>query len=297
MFHSRVFLQRKRFLSMVNLQEKGCLSMVNLQRKRFLSTVAKTKPITIRKIKKKAKPAMITAYDAPSARLVDASGADIILVGDSVGMVVAGEPDTTRVTMEQMIHHCAAVSRSTKRAFVVGDMPNGSYEISSEQAMKNAFRFIKEGGVNAVKLEGMPEMAEAIVKAGIPVMGHVGLLPQSVNAHGGFLMQGKSSASIRHIWEQAHALADAGCFAIVLECVTPVLAAQITNELAIPTIGIGSGSSTDGQVLVYHDMLGYHGDVDANEDSKTPSFAKQYVDLSSVALGGLEEFVKDVKYK
>lgn len=202
---------------------------------------------------------MVTAYDHPSARLAQQAGVDIILVGDSLGMVVLGYPDTLQVTMADMIHHCRAVSRGADRPLRVGDLPFMSYHVSREQAVQNAGRLIQDGGMDAVKLEGgirMIDRVEAIIQTGIPVMGHIGLTPQSVKAFGGFKTQGKTLQAARELLADATALENVGVFALVLEGIPAELAEVITQRVSIPTIGISAGPSCDGQVLVYHDLLG-----------------------------------------
>jgi len=235
--------------------------------------------------------AMMTAYDAPTAALLDAAGADVLLVGDSVEMAIYGEPNTLTATMDSMIRHTRAVARATKRAVVVGDMPFLSYQAEPARAVENAGRFLADGGAAAVKLEGgrriLPAV-EAILAADIPVMGHVGLTPQSYRKFGGFKVQGREAESARQIRDDAQALAEAGCFAIVLECVPDSLAAEITRELAIPTIGIGAGAACDGQVLVFHDVVGLTRDL-------RPKFVRRYADLSSVIEGAARAFTQDVK--
>ncbi len=235
--------------------------------------------------------AMMTAYDAPTAALLDQAGLDILLVGDSVEMTVYGEPNTLTATMDTMIRHTRAVARATKRAVVVGDMPFLSYQAEPARAVENAGRFLAEGGAAAVKLEGgrriLPAL-EAILAADIPVMGHVGLTPQSYRKFGGFKVQGREADTARQIREDARALAEAGCFAIVLECVPDSLAAEITKEIAVPTLGIGAGASCDGQVLVYHDVVGLTPDL-------RPKFVRRYADLSSVIEGAARAFTADVK--
>lgn len=205
--------------------------------------------------------AMITAYDFPTASLIDASGMDVILVGDSVGMAVMGLEDTLAVSMDVMLHHTKMVSRAAKRAMVVADMPFLSYQVNAEEALRNAGRLVAEGGAQAVKVEGSVEKfgpaIQMILRAGIPVMGHIGLTPQSVHQLGGYRVQGRSVADRDRLKEEALALQEAGCFAIVLECMPPDLAAEISQSLEIPTIGIGAGAECDGQVLVLHDMLGW----------------------------------------
>ena len=218
---------------------------------------------------------MLTAYDYPTALAVDQAGIDSILVGDSLGMVVLGYENTLPVTMADMLHHCRAVAKGARYALLVGDMPFMSYQISVEQAVGNAGRFLQQAGMDAVKLEGGRERAEAvhaIVSAGIPVMGHLGLTPQSVHQLGGFRAQGRTTAAARRLWEDAGILQEAGCFGMVLETVPARLAAHISQHLDIPTIGIGAGAGCDGQVLVTHDLLGMF-------DRFTPRFVKQYADF------------------
>ena len=235
--------------------------------------------------------AMMTAYDAPTAALLDAAGVDVLLVGDSVEMAIYGEPNTLTATMDSMIRHTRAVARATKRAVVVGDMPFLSYQAEPARAVENAGRFLAEGGAAAVKLEGgrriLPAV-EAILAADIPVMGHVGLTPQSYRKFGGFKVQGREAESAQQIRDDAQALAQAGCFAIVLECVPDSLAAEITQSIAIPTIGIGAGAACDGQVLVFHDVVGLTRDL-------RPKFVRRYADLASVIEGAARAFTQDVK--
>ncbi len=236
---------------------------------------------------------MITAYDFPSARLADEAGLDIILVGDSLGMVVLGYESTVPVTMDEMLHHCRAVARGAKRAFLVGDMPFGSYEVSPEEAVRNAVRFLKEGHMDAVKLEGGQEMADqvaAIVRAGIPVMGHVGLTPQSISALGGYRVQGRTAAQARKLLDDALALQEAGCFSIVLEAIPDRVAREITRALDIPTIGIGAGPHTSGQVLVFHDMLGLF-------EGFVPRFCKQYARVGEIIRQALEAYREEVEQR
>ncbi|VAW30927.1 3-methyl-2-oxobutanoate hydroxymethyltransferase, partial [hydrothermal vent metagenome] len=201
---------------------------------------------------------MITAYDFTAAILVDQADIDIILVGDSLGMVMLGYAGTTAVTMDEMLHHCRAVARGAENAFLVGDMPFLSYQADVAEAVRNAGRFLKEAGMDCVKVEGGREMSEtvqAIVRAGIPVMGHIGLTPQTVSQLGGFRIQGKTAVAAQSLLEDALALQEAGCFSIVLEAIPAPVASHISQQLTIPTIGIGAGAGCDGQVLVYHDML------------------------------------------
>ncbi len=234
---------------------------------------------------------MLTAYDYSTARLVDESGINSILVGDSLGMVMLGYPDSTRVTMEDMLHHVKAVVRGTKNALVVADMPFMSYQTSVYDAVCNAGRFIQEGGAGCVKLEGavdVKEQIEAIVKAGIPVCGHVGLTPQSINAFGGFKVQGKTVEAAKKIIEDAKAVEEAGAFAIVLEGIPAPLADIITNMLTIPTIGIGASGNCDGQVLVYQDMLGLYSDF-------TPKFVKKYANVGEAMTDAFRRYDEEVK--
>ncbi|MCK4881623.1 MAG: 3-methyl-2-oxobutanoate hydroxymethyltransferase [Candidatus Omnitrophica bacterium] len=234
---------------------------------------------------------MLTAYDYPLASLVDAAGVDMILVGDSLANVVLGLESTTEVGMVEMIHHAKAVNRAVNQALLIGDMPFESYQADSDGAVDNARRFIDEAGCNAVKLEWFDqclEVAEKIVKAGIPVMGHVGLTPQTAEQLGGFKVQGKDADSARKIIEYAKALQERGVFSIVLECIPSQIAAIITEQLTIPTIGIGAGEHCDGQVLVTHDLLGLF-------DRFKPKFVKQYMDLSASSLEGIKHFCKEVE--
>ncbi|OGW93447.1 MAG: 3-methyl-2-oxobutanoate hydroxymethyltransferase [Omnitrophica bacterium RIFCSPLOWO2_02_FULL_45_16] len=253
------------------------------------------KKITITDIQNKKregrKITMLTAYDYPMARLVDEAGIDVILVGDSLGMVVLGYESTVPVTMDEMIHHSKAVRRGTKYAFLVGDMPFMSYQVSKEEAVRNAGRFMKEAGCDAVKLEGGDEVLDvtrAIIDAGIPVLGHLGLTPQTISKLGGYKIQGKDAKAAKRILEQALKLKDAGCFAIVLECVPDKVAKLITEKLMIPTIGIGAGPYCDGQVLVTNDMVGLF-------DRFVPKFVKQYVKLSTLISDGLKKYRDEVE--
>jgi 3-methyl-2-oxobutanoate hydroxymethyltransferase len=233
---------------------------------------------------------MITAYDAPSARAVDAAGADVILVGDSVAMVVLGYDDTLQVTTDDMAHHVGAVARTQPHALVVGDLPWLSYHVSLDDTVRNAASLIR-AGAGAVKLEGgrkRLDAVRAILDAEIPVMGHLGLTPQSVHALGGFRVQGKELEAARAIVDDAIALADAGCFAIVLECVPDAVARLVTDSVAVPTIGIGAGRHCDGQVLVYHDLLGI-------EERVAPKFVRRYAELGADATAALEHFADDVR--
>jgi 3-methyl-2-oxobutanoate hydroxymethyltransferase len=234
---------------------------------------------------------MMTAYDTAFAKLVDASGLDIILVGDSLGMVVLGYPTTVPVTMDDMVRHAAAVSRGAKRALLVGDMPFGSYQASTTDALHNAARFLKEAGMDAIKVEGGHEVVEtvrALVDNGIAVMAHVGLTPQRVAQLGGFKVQAKTSRAARKLIDDALALEDAGAFSIVLESVPSPVAQLASERLAIPTIGIGAGVDCDGQVLVLHDVLGLFGDF-------KPKFAKRYAELGPIVIDALKRFDADVR--
>ncbi|UUM11907.1 3-methyl-2-oxobutanoate hydroxymethyltransferase [Clostridiaceae bacterium HFYG-1003] len=234
---------------------------------------------------------MLTAYDYTMAKLMDQSGINGILIGDSLGMVVKGEPDTLSVTMEEMIYHTRAVKRGAGNALVVSDMPFMSYQVSVEQAVENAGRLVKEGGANAVKLEGgrniLPQI-RAIVAAQIPVMGHLGLTPQSVNAFGGFKVQGKSEEAIRQLLDDAAALEEAGVFSIVLEGIPEKVAELITRKVAIPTIGIGAGKACDGQILVYQDMLGLFQDF-------VPKFVRQYANIGSIIVEAIGTYIHEVE--
>jgi 3-methyl-2-oxobutanoate hydroxymethyltransferase len=240
--------------------------------------------------KEKRKISMLTAYDYPTAKIIDESGIDSILVGDSLGNVVLGYEDTTRVTMEDMLHHIKAVVRGTKRAMVIGDMPFLSYHTGKYESVKNAGRLINEGGCKAVKLEGGEEVQEdvkAIVKAGIPVMGHLGYTPQSVNIFGGHKAQGKDIDTARKILKDAITLQEAGAFSIVLECVPYKLAELVSSKLGIPTIGIGSGAGCDGQVLVTPDILGMFRDF-------IPRHSKKYADMGKVLSDAAKDYIKEI---
>ena len=253
------------------------------------------KPITtstIRQMKVEGRPStMITAYDYAMARNVDEAGIDMILVGDSVGNVMLGYSSTIPVTMDAMIHHTQAVVRGTKYALVVGDMPFMSYQASEAEGLMNAGRFLKEGGCAAIKLEGGSEvcpLVKKMVTAGIPVMGHIGLTPQSVNQFGGFKVQGKDVAAAQKLLDDAKALEAAGAFSIVLECVPAALAAKVSEVISIPTIGIGAGNGCDGQVLVCNDLLGV-------SNGFTPKFVKKYRDLHQEIVGAVSEYISDVR--
>jgi 3-methyl-2-oxobutanoate hydroxymethyltransferase len=259
-----------------------------------MASLSETSPVSVPALvsaKGREKIAMMTAYDAPSAALLDSAGIDVLLVGDSVEMTVYGRPNTLSATMDSMVRHTRAVSDAVRRALVVGDMPFLSYQADAREAVVNAGRFLADGGCSAIKVEGgrrvLPAI-EAILAADIPVMGHVGLTPQSYRKFGGFKLQGKNAGDAAEIRQDAEALAQAGCFALVLECVPEGLAAEITRDLAIPTIGIGAGASCDGQVLVFHDVMGLTG-------AATPRFARRYAELAPVIAEAARAFARDVK--
>ncbi|MBF0473010.1 MAG: 3-methyl-2-oxobutanoate hydroxymethyltransferase, partial [Nitrospirae bacterium] len=235
--------------------------------------------------------ALITAYDYTFGRIVDEAGIDAILVGDSLSMVVQGFDTTLPVTMDEMIYHTKMVSRAAINAMVIGDMPFMSYQISIEDAVRNAGRFIKEGGAHAIKIEGGIEIVpqiKAIISAGIPVMGHIGLTPQSINIMGGFKVQGKTDEAKQLLIESAIKLEEAGCFSIVLEAVPVILTKQIIDTLKIPLIGIGAGPECDGQILVLHDVIGLF-------DRFTPKFVRRYAHLKPLAVSGVSAYIEDVK--
>lgn len=253
------------------------------------------KKITIPDIQRKRqegkKITLLTAYDYPSGRLIDEAGVDIILIGDSLAMTVLGYESTVPVTMDEMIHHSRAAKRGVRYALLVGDMPFMTYNIGEKETVKNAGRFIKEGGCGAVKIEGGTEMTgvvKTLVKAGIPVLGHIGLTPQTATQLGGFRVQGKDAKSARRLLDSAVALEKAGCFAIVLECVPDKLAKLITEKLGIPTIGIGAGPYCDGQALVTNDMIGLF-------DRFTPRFVKKYADLWPLLLNAFKRYKDEVE--
>jgi 3-methyl-2-oxobutanoate hydroxymethyltransferase len=263
-----------------------------------MSTTGTSKPqkVTVRDLSEmKArgeKIVVLTAYDFLFARLVDEGGADIVLVGDSLGQVVLGYDSTLPVTIEDMIHHARAVRRGVERAMLVVDMPFMSFQISAEETLRNAGRMLKETGCEAVKIEGGDEQTadgvRALVRAGIPVMGHIGLTPQSVHAFGGYRVQGRESADVARIKAEATRLQDAGCFSIVLELMPAPLAGDISRALQIPTIGIGAGASVDGQVLVLYDMLGLN-------DGFKPKFLRRFATLAEETRGGIQTFVDAVR--
>jgi len=252
----------------------------------------KITPVDVQTMKKEGKKiSMLTAYDYPMAVLEDRAGIEVILVGDSVGMTVLGYENTLPVTMDEMIHHTKAVKKGVKYALIVGDMPFMSYNTAEKDAIFNAGRFMKEAGADAVKLEGgaaVKDIVKVIVKAGIPVMGHIGLTPQTISMLGGFKVQGKDAEAAQKIIDDALSLEDAGAFSVVLEAIPAPIAKRITERLAIPTIGIGAGVDCDGQVLVVHDMLGLF-------DRFTPKFAKRYVNLSELTIKAFESYKDEVE--
>jgi 3-methyl-2-oxobutanoate hydroxymethyltransferase len=259
-----------------------------------MASLAETSPVTVPSLiaaKGKERIAMLALYDAPSAAAADAAGIDVLLVGDSVEMAVYGRPNTLSATMDTMVRHAQAVSRAARRALVVGDMPFLSYQADPKEAVLNAGRFLAEGGCGAVKLEGgqrsLPAI-EAILAADIPVMGHVGLTPQSYRKLGGFKVQGRGATAARAIAEDVRALERAGCFAVVLECIPDTLAAELTREASIPTIGIGAGASCDGQVLVFHDVLGLTRDL-------SPHFVRRYAEFGRLMEEAARAFRADVR--
>jgi 3-methyl-2-oxobutanoate hydroxymethyltransferase len=232
---------------------------------------------------------VVTAYDYPQGRTADAAGVDVVLVGDSLAMVVLGHADTLAVTMDEMLHHVRAVRRGVERALLVADMPYGSFHLGPEQAVANALRFVKEGGAQAVKIEGArPEVVAALVAAEVPVMAHLGLTPQSIHRFGGFKVQGREEGARAAIVEAALAAEAAGAFSLVLECIPVDLAAEVSDRLSIPTIGIGAGPHCDGQVLVYHDLLGI-------EERIAPRFVRRYAQLGRAARAAVESFAADVR--
>lgn len=247
--------------------------------------------VTFREAKGQEKLVMLTAYDYSTARVMDMAGVDALLVGDSLGMVMLGYPDTLSVTVEDMVRHCAAVARGAQKALVVCDMPFMSYHVSVEETVRNAGRLMTEGRAQAVKLEGGAEFAaevRALTRASIPVMGHLGLTPQSVNAFGGFKVQGKSMAAAQKLLDDARALQDAGAFALVLECVPAPLAERVTQALSIPVIGIGAGAGCDGQVLVWQDMTGM-------TLSHLPRFVKRFGEVGASLRSAVEAYAREVR--
>lgn len=254
-------------------------------------TGPRTLSLFARNKRKGVRTVVLTAYDLTSARIAAAGGVDAILVGDSVGMVVLGHENTLPVTIEDMIHHCRAVLAARPGLPVIADLPYGSFHISTESTVRDALRLVKESGVQAVKLEGGRKRAaviEALLDAEIPVMGHLGLTPQSVHRFGGFKVQGKGDAEAERLLDEARFLAEAGCFAIVLECIPARLAERISQEVRVPTIGIGAGAGCDGQVLVFHDMLGLF-------DGLKPKFVKRYAELGRIATEAVAEYAREVR--
>ena len=252
------------------------------------------KKITVKDVRDRkggSKLTVLTAYDASMARLLDNAGVDALLVGDSLGMVVLGYDSTVPVTMEEMLHHAAAVSRGTEHALVIGDMPFGTYQVSVEQAVTNGIRFLKEAGCDCIKLEGGAEVCAVVrglVQAGVPVMGHIGLTPQTAGQLGGFTVQGKDIATARKLAADAKALEQAGIFGLVLEAVPSPLAAIITQAVAVPTIGIGAGPHCDGQVLVTNDMIGLF-------EKFIPKFVKQYCNLAPTVQQAVQDFIREIE--
>lgn len=255
-------------------------------------TAKRMTTVTLQEMKARGeKITMLTAYDYPVARLLDEVGIDVVLVGDSLGMVGLGYENTLPVTMEEMLHHVRAVSRGIRRALLVADMPFGSYQASVEDGVRNASRFLKEAGAQAVKIEGGREVADLtgrLVGVGIPVMGHVGLTPQMVHRFGGFKVQARTAAAAERVLEDAHLLEEAGIFALVLEGIPWQVAEVITKELRVPTIGIGAGSCCDGQVLVTNDLLGLF-------DEFTPKFVKRYVNMKATIATAFTQYTQEVK--
>jgi 3-methyl-2-oxobutanoate hydroxymethyltransferase len=277
-------------MSVTSVAGNGRITVPDIQNRKQHS-VANSSAAAFQQAPDKKRITCLTAYDFPSAKLVDEAGVDIILVGDSLGMVVLGYENTVPVTMEDMLHHTRAVRRGVKHALLVADMPYGSYHTGAGVALANALRLVKEGGAEAVKLEGGERRLEVIsrmVEAEIPVMGHIGLTPQSVNALGGFRVQGRTADTAEQLLRDARAVEAAGAFSIVLESVPRELAAAITRELRIPTIGIGAGPDCDGQVLVYHDLLGLTA-------GPTPRFARHYAELGAEIRRSVREYCDDVQ--
>lgn len=269
----------------MSVKSSPVITSVKEERKKVTTTAFRQK-------KKRGEPiTMLTAYDYPTALIMDQAGVDSILVGDSLGMVVLGYQNTLPVTMEEMLHHCRAVARGATRALLIGDMPFMSYQVSEQEAVRNAGRFLQEAGMDAVKLEGGRERRtaiELITGAGIPVMGHLGLTPQSVHQLGGFRAQGKTATAAKRLLEDALILQEAGCFGVVLESVPSRLAGLISQKLEIPTIGIGAGPDCDGQVLVTHDLLGLF-------DRFTPKFVRRYANIHAEMARAFETYIIEVE--
>jgi 3-methyl-2-oxobutanoate hydroxymethyltransferase len=269
-------------MSVLSNSGNGKITVPDLLERKFRASSSSATPQKI---------TCLTAYDYPTARLVDQAGVDMILVGDSLGMVVLGYESTLPVTIEEMLHHTRSVRRGTRRALVVADMPYGTYHADISESLHNAMRFVKEAGAEAVKVEGGERRLELIARlteADIPVMGHVGLTPQSINALGGYRVQGKTPDAAEQLLRDARAVESAGAFSVVLEAVPRELAAQITSELRIPTIGIGAGPDCDGQVLVIHDMLGL-------TFNQMPRFARQYANVGEIISGAVRAYCADVQ--
>jgi 3-methyl-2-oxobutanoate hydroxymethyltransferase len=256
------------------------------------TTPAPRKPVTLMKLgemRALGEPiVMVTAYDHPSAQVAEAAGVDMVLVGDSAAMTVLGYDSTVPVTTDELLMLCRAVRRGLTTPLLVGDLPFGSYEISDQQAIETAQRFIKEAGCDAVKIESHPERAAAIVRAGIPVMGHVGLTPQTATALGGYRAQGRTAESAKHVLDEAVALQEAGCFSIVFEAIPSAVTDLIMGHMEIPVIGIGAGPATDGQVLVFHDLLGIY-------DGHKPKFAKRWANLREAMVEGVSAYAAEVR--
>jgi len=248
---------------------------------------------TLRKMKQAGERiTMLTAYDATFAKLFDQAGIDVLLVGDSLGMVIQGHDTTLPVTMDQMVYHCSAVARTAERAHLVGDMPFGSYQAGVDEAVKNAMRLVAEGGVESVKLEGGAAYADVVsrvVRAGVPVMGHIGLTPQSVHKLGGYVVQGRTEGKAQQLLDDAKALEQAGCYSLILEMMPAELSARISRSVSMPVIGIGAGAGCDGQVLVSYDMLGLNPDF-------TPRFVKRYLEMGVAIRDAVQKFRDEVRH-
>ncbi len=248
---------------------------------------------TLRKMKQAGERiTMLTAYDATFARLFDEAGVEVLLVGDSLGMVIQGHDTTLPVTMDQMVYHCSAVARTAERAHLVGDMPFGSYQAGADEAVRNAMRLVAEGGMESVKLEGGAEYADVVsrvVRAGVPVMGHIGLTPQSVHKLGGYIVQGRGEEKAQQLLDDAKALEQAGCYSLILEMMPAELSARISRSVSMPVIGIGAGAGCDGQVLVSYDLLGLN-------PAFTPRFVKRYLEMGVAIRDAVQKFRDDVRH-
>ncbi len=248
---------------------------------------------TLRKMKQAGERiTMLTAYDATFARLFDEAGVEVLLVGDSLGMVIQGHDTTLPVTMDQMVYHCSAVARTAERAHLVGDMPFGSYQAGADEAVKNAVRLVAEGGMESVKLEGgagYADVVSRVVRAGVPVMGHIGLTPQSVHKLGGYVVQGRGEGKAQQLLDDAKALEQAGCYSLILEMMPAELSARISRSVSMPVIGIGAGAGCDGQVLVSYDLLGLNPDF-------TPRFVKRYLEMGVAIRDAVQKFRDDVRH-